>query len=144
MCGYALGTVAARMGAPLRGWLLYLVADGHALSALVFMLLAWGFCFALWELHILGGGDAKTLMGIVALFPIPSFAVFLAVAVLILSLPLLVLSLRGKRLSGIPQALGKRLEEGHIFPTQQDLVEHGRPYAWTFCLPAAVYLWLLW
>jgi len=120
------------------------LADEQALHALLFMILAWGLCFALWELHILGGGDAKTLMGIFALFPTVDFSVFLAVAMLILTLPLLLLKLRGRRLRDILQTLGKRLKEGSIFPTQHELEEKGRPYAWTFCLPGAIYLWFLW
>jgi len=106
--------------------------------------LAWALCFVLWELHILGGGDAKTLMGIFALFPTVEFALFLTIGVLVLSLPLLVLRLRHRRLLEVLQALGKRLKEGPFFPTQRELQEQGRPYAWTFCLPGVVYLWLLW
>jgi len=119
-------------------------SDERAWSALLFMILAWAGTFLLWELHILGGGDTKTLMGILALFPRGDFVAFLAAAVLILSLPLLVLRMRGKGWRNLPSALHDRLERGSLFPTQQELEEQGRPYAWTFCLPAVMYLWFLW
>lgn len=118
--------------------------DARAWSALLFMCAAWACTFALWELHILGGGDTKTLMGILALFPSGDFVVFLAAAVLVLSLPLLALRLRGRPWRNVAGALHERLERGSLFPTQQELQEQGRPYAWTFCLPAVIYLWLLW
>lgn len=138
--GYALNAVVIQLSRSPSGW----GAGQQALAALLFMMVAWGFCFALWELHILGGGDAKTLMGMFALFPTFDFAVFLAVSVLVLSLPLLLHRLRGRRLRGISQAISKRLKEGPFFPTQRELEEEGRPYAWTFCLPGVAYLWFLW
>jgi len=142
--GYALSTVITQFGRPLSGWAQRLITDPQALADLLFMIVAWGFCFALWEIHVLGGGDAKTLMGIFALFPTVGFVVFLAVAVLVLSLPLLLLRLRGRQMRDIPRAIGKRLKEGAFFPTPRELEEEGRPYAWTFCLPGVVYLWFLW
>ncbi len=142
--GYALRSVAVRVGAPSGGRLGYAVSDQQALSVLLLMVLAGAISFVLWALHILGGGDAKTLMGIFALFPTVEFALFLTIGVLVLSLPLLVLRLRHRRLLEVLQALGKRLKEGPFFPTQRELQEQGRPYAWTFCLPGVVYLWLLW
>jgi len=114
-------------------------AGAGSVPALVFVILAWTVCFGLWELHVVGGGDAKTLMGILALFPTVDFAVFLAIGVLVLSLPLLLLRHRD-----ILAGLRSRLSEGHLWPSQRQLEEEGRPYAWTFCLPAVAYLWLLW
>jgi Flp pilus assembly protein protease CpaA len=144
VAGYVLNAVITRLGRSPCGWVQGLIADQQALAALLFMSLAWGFCFALWELHVLGGGDAKTLMGMFGLFPSTDFAVFLATAVLVLSLPLLLVRLRGRRLRDIPRAIGKRLHEGTLFPTQRQLEEEGQPYAWTFCVPGVVYLWFLW
>ena len=137
---YALNAVLIQLSRSPSGW----GTGQQALAALLFMMLAWGFCFTLWELHILGGGDTKTLMGMFALFPTFDFAVFLAMSVLVLSLPLLLLRLRGRRLRDISQAISKRLKEGPFFPTQRELEEEGRPYAWTFCLPGVAYLWFLW
>jgi Flp pilus assembly protein protease CpaA len=105
------------------GW----AADGQAVAQLVLLLISWAFCFGLWEAHILGGGDAKTLMGILALFPSVDFVVFLAAAVLVLSVPLLLLRWRGKRLRDLVGSIGQRLSEGALFPTEQQLAEKGRP-----------------
>lgn len=142
--GYALSAVITHLGRPPNVWGQRLIGDAQASAALLFMVVAWGFCFALWELHVLGGGDAKALMGIFALFPSLDFAAFLAIAVLMLSLPLLVLRLRGSRLRDIPEAVSERLGQRSFFPTRRELEEEGRPYAWTFCLPGVVYLWWLW
>ena len=142
--GRALQGAAVRLGGSDSAWVRWLTGDERAVHALVLMLVAWVFCFALWEVHILGGGDAKTLMGMFALLPSTDFAVFLAVAVLLLSVPLLCLKFRGKRLRDAMQAFGRRLREGNLMPTERRLEEEGRPYAWTFCFPGVVYLWLLW
>ena len=137
--GYASRAMLAQRGQA-AAWLENRAfAGARSIPALVFVLLAWVLCFGLWELHVVGGGDAKTLMGIFALFPTIDFAVFLAIGVLVLSLPLLLLRHRD-----ILPALRSRLREGHLWPSQRQLEEEGRPYAWTFCLPAVAYLWLLW
>ena len=141
---YALSAIFTPLRVSFSSWIQCAVADKRSWSVLLFMTLAWGFCFALWELHVIGGGDAKTLMSLFALFPNIDFAVFLAVAVLVLSLPLLLLKLRRRRPRDFLQTLGKRLEEGSFFPTQRELEEEGRPYAWTFCLPGVIYFWCLW
>ncbi len=126
--------------APGAGWF----GDAQAAGQLVLMIISWAFCFALWEGHVLGGGDAKTLMGILALFPNVDFVVFLAAAVLVLSLPLLWLKWRGRGMRDVLGSVGRRLSEGALLPTEQQLAEEGRPYAWTFCLPGVIYLWFLW
>lgn len=126
------------------GWVQRAVSEQQAIPALLFVVIAWAFCFLLWELHVLGGGDAKTLMGIFALFPSTDFVFFLAVAMLVLSMPLLLLKMRGRRLSELLAQLAKRLRSKSLLPTQRELETEGRPYAWTFCLPGVLYLWLLW
>jgi Flp pilus assembly protein protease CpaA len=146
LCGgwYALRAIAARLGllsdVPMQSGTL----DGQALSRSLFMFLAWGLCFVLWELHIVGGGDAKTLMGLLALFPSASFGAFLCAGVLVLSVPLLVMELRRKGPRAYWEALREKLTEGPLLPTERELETKGRPYAWTFCLPGVVYLWFLW
>ncbi len=142
--GYVVTTIGSRHTQSLGRWMPYSTGNAQAVSSLLFMVVAWGFCFALWELHVMGGGDSKTLMGLVALFPSTEFAVFIAAAVLVLSLPLLLLKLRRKGMSSIPKTLRGRLQRRAFFPTQQELEEQGRPYAWTFCLPGVIYLWFLW
>jgi Flp pilus assembly protein protease CpaA len=139
-----VGLVWARLGPASGGWAQSAVSQEQAMPALLFAVGAWAFCFLLWELHILGGGDAKTLMGMLALFPSTDFVFFLSVAVLVLSLPLLLLKMRGKPLRSIPAELAKRLRSRSVLPTERELETEGRPYAWTFCLPGVLYLWLLW
>jgi Flp pilus assembly protein protease CpaA len=142
--GGALMGMSAQPQQPSGGWAASLFSGGQAVPAFIFMILAWGLCFALWQLHVLGGGDSKTLMGMLALFPTADFGLFLAVGVLVLSLPLPLLRLRGKRLRDAVPALRRRLQSDSFFPTERELEEEGRPYAWTFCLPGVAYLWLLW
>ena len=142
--GYAVRTIASRYALSLGGWMPNSIGNAQALWSLLFMVVAWGFCFALWELHVMGGGDSKTLMGLVALFPNTEFVVFIAAAVLVLSVPLLLLKLRRKDKGSIQRTLRGRFRRGAFFPTQKELEEQGRPYAWTFCLPGVVYLWCLW
>ena len=141
--GHALSSWIIPGGQALGRWAMW-AGDAQAVGQLVLMVISWAFCFALWEGHVLGGGDAKTLMGILALFPSVDFVVFLAAAVLVLSVPLLWLKWRGKRLQDVVGSIGRRLSEGGLLPTEQQLAEEGRPYAWTFCLPGAIYLWFLW
>jgi Flp pilus assembly protein protease CpaA len=120
-------------------WLQGLSAGTRSIPMLLFMALTWALCFALWDLHIIGGGDAKTLMGIFGLFPVADFAMTLALSILILSLPLLAL-----RLPRIARTLKTRWRQRQLLPSEQQLREEGRPYAWTFCLPTVAYLWLFW
>ena len=141
---HVVGLMWTRFGPTPGGWVQSAVSAEQAIPVLIFTAIAWAFCFILWELHFLGGGDAKTLMGILALFPSTGFVFFLAVAVLVLSLPLLLLRMRGKRLRDISGELAKRLRSRSFLPTQRELETEGRPYAWTFCLPGVLYLWLLW
>ena len=141
---YALSEIVARLALPFEIRTQPANSDGQALSRLLFMILTWALCFVLWELHIIGGGDAKTLMAIFALFPSADFGLFLCIGVLVLSLPLLLLRLRGRGIRGHWEALRTKLTEGPLLPTQHELETEGRPYAWTFCLPGVVYLWFLW
>ncbi len=138
---HVLNQVMGREGVSLGRWGQCSAAD---VKVLLFTIVAWVFCFALWELHILGGGDSKALMGILALFPSAEFVVFLSLGVLALSLPLLVRKVRGKERRGVSETVHERLRTGSLFPTQRELEEEGRPYAWTFCVPGVIYLWFLW
>jgi Flp pilus assembly protein protease CpaA len=141
---HVLGALLLRVGAASGGWAQRASADAQAWPALRFMFVAWFVCFALWELHVIAGGDAKTLMALLALFPSADFIVLLCAAVFVLGLPLLLLKLRGRRLQDVPSAVVAWFRGGHMLPTQQQLEQEGKPYAWMFCLPGVVYLWLLW
>jgi Flp pilus assembly protein protease CpaA len=141
---HGLGLLALRVLAASPAWARTASSDGGAWSALRFMLLAWAVTFVLWELHMIGGGDAKTLMGLLALFPSAGFLLFLCVGVLVLGLPTVLLNLRGRKPREIPGALFRWVKEGHLLPSERQLAEEGRPYVWMFCLPGVVYLWFRW
>lgn len=108
------------------------------------LLIAWVILFTLWEMHIIGGGDAKLLMGLYALFPDRSFTLMLAVSVLITSVPYLIAKYRGHSLASLLKGATNRVRTGNAWPTRDELQERGRSLAWTYCLPGMVYLWLLW
>ena len=108
------------------------------------LLVAWGVIFALWMLHFIGGGDAKFLMGEFALFPSMGFVALLAIVLLVITLPLLLLELRGRRLSEVRGSLSDRMVLGQILPTEEDLQTRGRRYAWTFAIPGIIYTWFYW
>jgi len=141
---WVLGTLGVRFGLPIGTQAHLATIRDRALPNLLFMLVAWALCFALWEVHIVGGGDAKALMGIFALFPSVPFALFLCVAVLVLSLPILLIRLFSNKDHGYWEAVRTRLTTGPMLPTEQDLEKRGQPYAWVFCLPGVVYLWCQW
>jgi len=127
---YALTVTATRLGLLSDTQMQLGLVDGQALPRLLFMLLAWGLCFLLWQLHVVGGGDAKTLMALFALFPSTDFGASLK------------LWRNGPRTCW--QALREKLTEGPLLPTERELEAKGQPCAWTFCLPGVAYLWFLW
>lgn len=117
-------------------WQVYIAITTKA-NALGFIALAWVAIFMLWRAHIFGGGDAKFLMALFALFPSVEFLCFFSLVVLLVSLPLLLAQAVKTRESPF-----RRLAEGlHGLPTADDLRRHGRPYCWTLALPGAIYLW---
>jgi len=142
--GHALSSRLFTTGQAMGPWASWWAGDAQAGAKLALMLVGWVFCFALWEAHVLGGGDSKTLMGILALFPSVDFVVFWSASVLVLSVPLLWLKWRGRPLRELAGALGQKLSEGTLLPSEEQLAEEGRPYLWTYCLPGAIYLWFLW
>ena len=141
---HVLGMVVLRFVASPGDWAQHASNATQAGAALQFMLVGWVLCLALWMLHVIGGGDAKTLVALLALFPGSEFVVFLSLAVMVLGLPVVLLKLRGRRLSDVPAALVRWLKAGHLFPSERQLAEEGKPYVWMFCLPGVVYLWFLW
>jgi Flp pilus assembly protein protease CpaA len=109
-----------------------------------YILLIWAALYLIWRVHIIGGGDAKVLMGLFALFPTQQFALLFGVIVLAVSIPLILI----KHWSGSPvralRSLVKTMGSGNPLPSREDLETYGRRYAWTFCLPGVVYLWWFW
>lgn len=141
---HALGLLAVQVFVASPPWARAAGSNTAAWASLRFMLAAWAVTFVLWELHVIGGGDAKTLMGLLALFPNADFVLSLSVGVLILGLPTVLLNLRGRKLREFPGALARWIREGHLLPSERQLAEEGRPYVWMFCLPGVLYLWFRW
>jgi len=108
------------------------------------VLAIWVLLYLIWRLNIMGGGDAKLLMGLFALFPTYEFALLFSVLVLAALTPVMIVRHWGKRPSGLVAALLGRIGQGRLLPTQEELQTKGQQYAWTFCLPGVVYLWWLW
>ncbi|RME48206.1 MAG: prepilin peptidase [Chloroflexi bacterium] len=104
----------------------------------------WVLIYMIWKVNIVGGGDAKLLMGLFALFPTYEFAFLFAVVVLVVSLPLLYRKHWWRRPAQMAQGVAQRISSGQIFPTHEELQTEGQQYAWTFCLPGLIYLWWLW
>ncbi len=111
---------------------------------LLFIVLAFTITFGLWTLHFIGGGDAKFLMALFALFPAMEWVVLLALLLLVLTLPLLLWEMRHRRPGEIWRSFRDRLLTGQFLPSEADLHERGRRYAWTFGVPAMIYTWAYW
>lgn len=112
----------------------------------LWLILAWIVLFGLWMLNFIGGGDAKFLMALFALFPSLEFLAALAFILLIIMVPLLILEfrMRDQSIGGAWRSLRARLMTGQILPTNEELQTQGRRYAWTFAVPAIVYMWIYW
>jgi len=104
----------------------------------------WVLVFALWMLHFIGGGDAKFLMALYAVFPFMDFTGVLALVLLVITVPLLLWDLRGRSPGHVGESLRSRALTGQWLPTEAELQERGRRYAWTFAVPALVYVWVYW
>jgi Flp pilus assembly protein protease CpaA len=107
-------------------------------------LLAWLIIFGLWMMHFIGGGDAKFLMGLYALFPDMDFTGVLALILLVLMIPLLVWEFRKSSVRKSLAGAKERIYTQRFLPTEKDLAERGRQNAWTFAVPGIVYTWLYW
>jgi Flp pilus assembly protein protease CpaA len=126
------------------GYQVYLFIVDRPASGLGFALLAWAMLLMMWQLHFFGGGDAKFLMALFALFPTTQFLVLFALVVLAASVPLLIYQVWRRRGGSILSQVRRRLRDGQLLPTEQDLHARGRPYCWTFALPGVIFLWWIW
>lgn len=124
-------------------WRIYASA-AHRTLDIAFVLIAWVIVFLLWQIGVWGGGDAKLLMGLLAMFPTQSFLLLFCLCVLAVTLPLL--------LAKIAVSLWRRFKQGapssgeereSIWPSRDRLRNKGRAYAWAFALPGVIYVWLL-
>jgi hypothetical protein len=72
------------------------------------------------------------------------FTTVLALVLLILIVPLVLIELFRRPAGESVGGAWRRLATGQILPTERDLQERGRRYAWTFAVPGLVYTWLYW
>ena len=117
----------------------YRIYEGHWQ-----FLMSWLFIFLLWRVNVVGGGDAKLLMGLFALFPEPLFLLVFAVLGLVARILLVARKYWGRKPSELLASASGRLRTGRFMPSHDELRTQGRSYAWTYCLPGVIYLWLLW
>ncbi len=110
----------------------------------LFVWIAWFIIFLLWSVNIVGGGDAKMLMGLFAIFPTLEFTFAFACLILLIGVPWLVLARWGTRAGTLVQSLYVRLLTLGLLPSAKELAERKGSYAWLFCLAAVIYAWLFW
>jgi len=109
-----------------------------------YVLIIWVLLYLVWRVNFVGGGDAKLLMGLFALFPTDAFALLFGVVVLAVTVPAILLKHWGKHPLRLMQEVAGRLSAGKLLPTREELEQQGRRYAWSFCLAGIVYTWWLW
>ncbi len=112
--------------------------------ARLWLLAAWAVVYGLWMLNFIGGGDGKFLMAQLALFPSMEYVAVLAIVLLILTVPLLLWTMRGRSPGAMLRGAWARLQTGEVLPTQAELQAHGKRYAWTYAVPGIVYTWVYW
>jgi hypothetical protein len=110
-------------------------------------LLYWGALWLLWTARFIGGGDAKLLMGLFGLFPDMRMTWLVAASVFVTGVPYLVYKHRHAltNVSGWGSALrvlGMRLITLQLLPSPSEFDREAVPFAFSFCLAGAVYLWL--
>lgn len=108
------------------------------------ILLVWALVFLIWLLHIMGGGDAKLLMGLFALFPTGEFFLLFGTMVIGFLIAILVRKYWGERPRTLLRTMVERVKTGQALPTEDELERKGERYAWVFCVPGIVYLWFFW
>jgi Flp pilus assembly protein protease CpaA len=116
--------------------------QGHPVRFL--LLIAWLLIFVLWMLHFLGGGDAKFLMALYALFPSMEFTGVLALILLVEMVPIVLWEVRGTTPRQMGRSLQSRLVTGQVLPTETELQARGRRFAWTFAVPGILYTVFWW
>jgi Flp pilus assembly protein protease CpaA len=102
-------------------------------------LIYWAVLFALWTVRFMGGGDAKLLMGLFGLYPDFQLVWFVAASILVTGLPYLAYKYR-REWRTIPRAIFWRLLTRQFLPSQAEFEKEAVPYAFSFCLAAAVYM----
>jgi len=106
-----------------------------------FVALWWGVLYALWTLHVLGGGDARLFMALVAFFPDPGMVAALWGGLALAGVVWLIVLYRRNAVVPLVQA-GQGILSGR-YPSRGELERHGRPTTPGLVLGALVYLWLM-
>lgn len=104
-------------------------------------LVYWAVLWLAWTTRLMGGGDAKLLMGLFGLFPDFQLAWLMAASILVTGIPYLVFKYR-RQWRSVPRALFWRLVTRQFFPSQHEFEQEAVPYAFSFCLAGGAYLWL--
>jgi len=104
-------------------------------------LVAWALIYILWRAHVFGGGDAKLLMALFAIFPTMEFLRVFPVVILAVGIPLLVYRYARQGLPKIKEEWEPQIRQRRLVPSEQDLRRRGRPYGWTLALTGVVYVW---
>ena len=143
------GLISNRLTAPVMlGVAIYRLVsafvDHSTITVFVGMLVAWVVIYGLWMLHFIGGGDAKFLMALYALFPSLEFSLVLALILLVLTVPLAVVEFFKLGPANALRGMRDRLVTGQILPTDADLKTRGKRYVWTYALPALLFMWVYW
>jgi len=124
------------------GWQVYEAVRGKP-EGLVFCLGAWVVLYTMWRVHVFGGGDAKFLMALFAIFPTGQFLLLFSLVVLAVSIPIIVVRHVLPRLSRAPRKAPSRTPEQGLLPTAEALRTRGQNFSWTFALPGVIYLWVI-
>jgi hypothetical protein len=101
----------------------------------------WLVIFLLWVLRFYGGGDAKVLMFLFALFPTERLLYVLLAMALVVGLPLLWRKYREQNLVLLAQRAAFRLASGDMSPSDEEWSQ-ARPYTWLLALSGIVCLWV--
>jgi len=124
-------------------WQVYFSLTNRS-SAVLLAVAAWLVLFGLWRAHIFGGGDAKLLMALTAMFPTTQFLLLLSFVKLIVSVPLLIHKVvRRGGLSAL-RGVRERLARREVLPREEELETQGRPHCWSYALSGVIYLWCAW
>ena len=103
----------------------------------------WVAIYVLWLAHVWGGGDAKVLMVMSALWPNMSFLLVESLAVIALGLPLLIRKYRGRSPLDLARQAHARLVVGAALPTEEQLDAQG-PGTFLIAAGGIAYAWLAW
>jgi hypothetical protein len=123
------------------GWQVYALTQGRS-EGLAFTVISWLVLYTMWRAHVFGGGDAKFLMALFAMFPTTQFLLLFSLVVLAVSIPLVVWQAVGPRLRGLRGETRRDSQTPGVLSSAERLRVRGRPYSWTFALPGVLYLWL--